>query len=216
MDERVFVSLGILRVAACLEQAGHVVEMVDLSGIENFEETIRAHAANTKARIFGLTATTPQLPAAAKVVVAIREARSDAKVILGGPHITLVNAALKRERKIGLDGRATRAFAKLMSMFDVLVAGDGEDAIFLAIQDGAEKLIDADNPASSMFMTNERLNELPWPARHLVDMDSYHYKISGERSLSLVAQLGCPFAVDSAGVGKVRCFAESECAVPKT
>lgn len=199
MDERVFVSLGILRVAACLEQAGHVVEMVDLSGIENFEETIRAHAANTKANIFGLTATTPQLPAAAKVTAAIREARSDAKVILGGPHITLVNAALKRERKIGLDGRATRAFTKLMSMFDVLVAGDGEDAIFLAIQDGAEKLIDADNPASSMFMTNERLNDLPWPARHLVDMDSYHYFIDNERAYSLIAQLGCPFACGFCG-----------------
>jgi radical SAM superfamily enzyme YgiQ (UPF0313 family) len=34
---------------------------------------------------------------------------------------------------------------------------------------------------------------LPIPARHLVDVDSYHYEIEGRRSISLIAQLGCPF-----------------------
>jgi tRNA A37 methylthiotransferase MiaB len=48
-------------------------------------------------------------------------------------------------------------------------------------------------------MTNERLNELPFPARHLVDMDSYHYTIDGVRSLSLIAQLGCPFCCTFCG-----------------
>jgi anaerobic magnesium-protoporphyrin IX monomethyl ester cyclase len=35
LDERVFVSLGILKVAAVLEQAGHDVEVLDCSGIVN-------------------------------------------------------------------------------------------------------------------------------------------------------------------------------------
>lgn len=34
---------------------------------------------------------------------------------------------------------------------------------------------------------------MPYPARHLLDVDSYHYFIDGERALSLIAQLGCPF-----------------------
>ena len=46
LDERVFMTLGILRVAAVLEQAGYAVEMLDLSGIENWEEAARDHAAN--------------------------------------------------------------------------------------------------------------------------------------------------------------------------
>jgi radical SAM superfamily enzyme YgiQ (UPF0313 family) len=199
LDERVFLTLGILKVAACLEKAGHTIEMLDTSGIEQFEDAIRDHATNTQASVFGLTATTPQLPAAAKIVHVIREVRPDAKIILGGPHVTLVCAALKREKKIGLSGRATRAYAQLEQMFDVLVAGDGEDAIFWAIQPDCPKHVDADNPSGSLFMTNERLNELPWPARHLVDVDSYHYTIEGHRALSLIAQLGCPFACGFCG-----------------
>lgn len=178
--------------AACLEQSGRAVEHVDLCGIQNFEQAIGDHADNSNAEIFGLTATTPQMPAAKKIVAAIRHARPDARIMLGGPHITLVNAAVKRERKIGLNGRATRAMSELFNLFDVLVAGDGEDAIFEAIQPDA-RFVDADNPKSTLFLTNERLNELPWPARHLVDVSSYHYSIEGVRASSMIAQLGCPF-----------------------
>ena len=40
LDERVFTSLGILKVAAILEEAGFSVEVLDLSGIENYEERL--------------------------------------------------------------------------------------------------------------------------------------------------------------------------------
>src|SRR5687767_10529358 len=87
LDERVFMNLGILRVAAVLEEAGHNVEMLDLSGIENYEDVAALHAKQSKAKIFGLTATTPQLPTAFKITKALRQARPDARLILGGPHI---------------------------------------------------------------------------------------------------------------------------------
>lgn len=173
--------------------------MLDTSGIANFEAAVRDHAAQSEAVVFGLTATTPQMPAAGKIAAAIRSVRPDARIMLGGPHITLVNTALKRERKFGLNGRATTAFAKLAGMFDVLVAGDGDDAIHTAILADAPKLIDADDPQSALFLTNERLEELPFPARHLVDVDSYHYTIDGERALSAIFQLGCPYACGFCG-----------------
>lgn len=194
LDERVFLSLGILRVAASLEQAGIAVEMVDLSGIENFEDAISAHASASAARVFGITATSPQMPAAMKVAAAIRTHRPEARIILGGPHITLVHAAAKRERRLGINGRATQALNALRHAFDVLVAGDGEDAALLAIAPHAPGLIDADDPASPLFLTDQRLNAMPLPARHLVDIDSYHYTIGGERSTSIIGQLGCPYA----------------------
>lgn len=199
LDERVFLSLGILKVAAVLEQYGHIVEMVDLSGINGFEKAVADHATTTEAQLFGITATTPQMPAVTKIVAVIRQVRPNARIILGGPHITLVCAALKRERKIGLQGRATRAYAKLEAMFDTLVAGDGEDAIFVALNPNCDKLIDADKPSGPLFLTNEKLNQLPWPARHLVDVGSYHYEIEGHNALSLIAQLGCPFACGFCG-----------------
>src|SRR5256714_7357192 len=97
LDERVFMSLGILRVAAVLEQRGIPVEVLDLSGIENYEDVVRLHAKNSTAAQYGITATTPQMPAAVKVATAIKEVRPDALTILGGPHATLVSAAVKRE-----------------------------------------------------------------------------------------------------------------------
>ncbi len=190
LDERVFMSLGILRVAAMLEQRKIPVEVLDLSGISNYLEAVADHAAATKARIFGLTATTPQLPAATTIANVIRAIRKDARLILGGPHATLVNAAYKNNQT----DRTRKALIKTGESFDVLVAGDGEDAIFEALRPDAPKIIDADEPKSSgLFLSNKRLEELPWPARHLVDVESYHYTIEGERSLSIIAQLGCPF-----------------------
>lgn len=200
LDERVFLTLGILRVAAVMEQAGLDVEMLDLSGVGNYEEAVADHAEGSGAEVFGLTATTPQMPAAMRIAAVLRVVRPAARQILGGPHITLVNAARKREvRNAAWNGRASRAFEELAHVFDCLVAGDGEEAVFEAMQPDAPKLIDADDVNSPLYLSNARLNELPFPARHLVDVESYHYAIDGERALSLIAQLGCPFGCGFCG-----------------
>ena len=196
LDERVFMSLGILRVAAVLEQHGVAVELLDLSGIENYEEVVRVHAAQSAATQYGVTATTPQMPAAVKIAEVIKSVRPKAVTILGGPHVTLVSAAVKRERRESINGRATKALEILNRSFDILVAGDGETAIFLALEltlTECPAFIDADEPKSSLFLTSAGLTKLPYPARHLVDVDSYRYTIDGHRALSLIAQLGCPF-----------------------
>lgn len=193
LDERVFMSLGVLKIAAVLEQQGIPVEVLDLSGIENFEEALKFHARQTRATIFGFTATTPQMPQAARLAGVLKQARPSAKTIIGGPHPTLTYAAVKKERTRGVYGRGQRALRQICDAFDVVVCGDGEDAIFEAIKDTAPAIIDADDPKSPLFLTNKRLNDLPFPARHLVDCESYHYQIDGERAISLIAQLGCPF-----------------------
>ena len=199
LDERVFMTLGILKVAAVLEQAGIAVEVLDLSGVENFEDVVRAHAAVSAATTYGVTATTPQMPAAARVGEAIRSVRPAARLILGGPHVTLVHAAARLEHKRGVAGRAAGALTNLHGLFDVLVTGDGERAIFEALGDHAKTLIDGDDPGTTLFLRNADLSELPFPARHLVDVSSYHYTVDGTRALSIIAQLGCPFGCGFCG-----------------
>jgi anaerobic magnesium-protoporphyrin IX monomethyl ester cyclase len=199
LDERVFMSLGILKVAAVLEQAGIAVEVLDLSGVENFEEVVRDHARTSAATCYGLTATTPQMPAATKIQRALRSCKPAARIVLGGPHVTLIHAAVKYEQKRGRHGRATAAFRDLQDMFDVLVTGDGELAIFDALQDDAPRLVDGDDPKASLFLNNPTLEELPFPARHLVDAASYRYSIDGVPALSMIAQLGCPFGCGFCG-----------------
>ena len=73
-----------------------------------------------------------------------------------------------------------------------MTCGDGEYAIFEALK-AKRGIIDADDRKSPLFLKNNDLTDLPLPARHLVDMDSYKYYIEGERATSLIAQLGCPF-----------------------
>lgn len=193
LDERVFMTLGILKIAAVLEQKGVPIDLIDLSGITNYEDAVADYVNANDVTIFGLTATTPQMPAATNVLRIIKKNKPEARVILGGPHITLVNAAYRKEVKKGIVGRATKAFEQLENIFDVLVAGDGENSMFQAMESNTPKLIDADDPKSPLFLTNSELSNLPYPARHLIDVSSYKYYIDGERALSLIAQLGCPF-----------------------
>jgi radical SAM superfamily enzyme YgiQ (UPF0313 family) len=200
IDERVFMSLGILRIAAVLELKGIQVDVLDLSGIKNFTEVISDYVRMYKdTKYYGLTATTPQMPSALDITNVIRVENSEAKVILGGSHITLVNAAYRNEIKKNISGRATKAMESMKKYFDHLIAGDGEDAIFLVLKESAPMLIDADSKDSDLFLNNLRLESLPFPARHLVDVKSYNYTIDGVRALSLIAQLGCPFACGFCG-----------------
>jgi len=197
LDERVFVQLGILKIASVLEQQHYAVDMIDLSGVENYTDVLTDYIKKKdRADVFGITATTPQVPYAVKIAQHLKSLLpgKQSKVILGGPHVTLMHTAAKREEKknfVGSD-RATKDVEALKSFFDVLVCGDGEIAIFDAIHED-EKIIDADIARSKYFLSHQQFTDLPPPARHLVDMSSYKYFIEGEPALSLIAQLGCPF-----------------------
>lgn len=193
LDERVFINLGILKVAAVLEARGYPVEVLDLSGVSNYETVLSAYLDRTACTIFGITATTPQFPAVMRIQALLRSRRPQARLILGGPHPTLVLAAYRKEVAQQLEGRAHRHRQHLLDAFDVIVAGDGELTVETALTT-SERILDADDPKSPLFLTNEAFDQSPFPARHLVDVSSYHYEIDGERALSLIAQLGCPFA----------------------
>lgn len=192
LDQRVFASLGILKVGAALRIAGHSVEHLDLSGVKNYEDVIRVHLKSSPSKVFALTATTPQMPAAMKINSIIRQEAPDVKTILGGPHATLVNAAGKGEQRRSVEGRGTHGLSLLLQSFDVVVAGDGERAILQALLFDS-RLVDADDPKSPFWLTSQGFTESPWPARDLLDIESYHYYVDGERALSLISQLGCPY-----------------------
>lgn len=195
LDERVFPTLGILKVAATLEAAGVGVDVLDLSGVADVASAVSDHLdAHPETTAYGVTATMPQMPAAAAIAAQVRTARPDVRTILGGPHVTLLQASARQEQARQEHGRASVAMAELAARFDVLVCGDGERAILPALQSDAPALIDGDDPVSPLFLKGADLDREPWAARHLIDLDSYHYEIDGVRAQSVVCQLGCPFA----------------------
>jgi len=183
LDQKVFMTLGVLRVAAVVRDAGYPVECfsaeggVDVSGL--FHESCN---------IIGVTGTTPQ----AKDILEIADKLPYGPLkVLGGPHATLVNASIKT----GSD-RARPMLEELEDNFDTLIFGDGELAMLDFVQrtrgqqEGTTS-IDADDPKCSLFLKD--LETLPFPARDLLNPSDYHYAIDGEPAASLIAQLGCPF-----------------------
>ena len=142
----------------------------------------------------GITATTPQLPAAVQIAKTIRENAPNLRIVLGGPHVTLTYSAVKVEKKLGrLEGRAHKAAEHLEKFFDILVSGDGEMAVFEAFERDCPRVIDADDHKGKFFMSDAIYEATAQPARHLVDLKSYKYSIEGAPATSLIAQLGCPF-----------------------
>ncbi|CAK0762286.1 hypothetical protein CCP3SC15_2880002 [Gammaproteobacteria bacterium] len=195
LDERVFVSLGVLRVASALELLGVEVGVLDLSGVGNYLEVVGAYLAEASPEWIGITSTTPQLPSAVKIAELIRKVAPGLRIVLGGPHVTLTYSALKVERtKLGVtNGRAAKAAAVLEHLFDVMVSGDGELAVRKLFDTDCPRVIDADDNKGPLFLSDAQYEALPMPARHLVDLSSYNYTIEGFPATSLIAQLGCPF-----------------------
>lgn len=191
LDERVFMSLGILTIAAVLEEAGYDVHFLDLSGIKNYLDVLDNYKdQNPYVSTYCVTATTPQLPLVKKINDNLKA--SGKRVIAGGPHFTLINSAYKKEKRRNTVGRATRAMERLKEEFHTIVCGDGEMAIFHALE--GKRFVDADDRKSPLFMSNDQFTNTPFPARHLVDIDSYNFNIEGKKGLTLISQLGCPFA----------------------
>lgn len=195
LDERVFMHLGILKIASVLREAGIRVDVLDFAGVKekDSQEILSLYIErNPEVTNFGVTATTPQIPSAVKLSSRIRELSPNVKLILGGTHVSLMHSAYKNELKLNKVGRATHDIERLKKSFDVLVTGDGEKIVFkaLEIDDG---ILDADDPKTDYFLTSDEFSRLPLPARDLVDMDTYHYSIDGNKAISLIAQLGCPF-----------------------
>lgn len=193
-DQRVFPFLGILKVAASLKEKGQDVDVLDLSGISNYPDVVKDYLEVNKGSLrIGITATTPQFPDAVKITQTIRSRAPEAKILLGGTHATLVGSARELDKKKGSGARGTRAYNQMLEIFDTIVLGDGENAIFEAIKDDAPPVIDASSPKSEHYLKRGTLDKYPFPARELIDMDSYHYRIDGLDAQSLIAQLGCPF-----------------------
>ena len=194
-DERVFPFLGALKVASALEEKEVDVDVLDLSGISNYEEVMKDYleSEGRGIRNIGITATTPQFPHAVRLSEIIKEEAPEAKVIFGGAHATMVGSAKRADQHVKIERRGSRAYEQMVDTFDVIVIGDGEEAIFEAIKPDSPKVINAGERDSKFFLQRGTLESYPLPARELIDMDSYHYQIDGKDAQSMIAQLGCPF-----------------------
>jgi len=165
----IFPTVALLSLAAMAEKHGHQVEVLDLSYDQydwrKVEERIKKYSPD----IVGMTGTTPLMNQIRDISVMIKRQFANIVVVAGGSHVS----ALPKE-------------SLCESMLDIVIAGEGE-ITFAEILDGIplknilgiyyrDQNGEIQKNPPRPFIAN--LDDLPLPAWHLFDAQTYKNKIS--------------------------------------
>ena len=182
--------LGLAYIAAVLERAGHKVKIVDSPTRRLTMKEWIAEVKEFDPDVVGISMMTPLAPkgyAAAKVV---REELPDAVLVAGGSHPTyMYDEALDAGFDFVVRGEGEYTMLELVSRLE----DKGKDAEAfkdvkgLAFRAGGKTVVTPDRPLI------ENLDTLPWPARHLLDMDKYTLFNKPIRIAHVMASRGCPY-----------------------
>lgn len=196
--------LGLLYVAAALEKAGIETRVLDL-GFDRQQVDLVDTLNRWKPEVVGITCTTPLYPHARSVAERVKSILPDSWVIFGGVHPSVVpEYTLKNSRA------------------DIIVVGEGEQAMPQLARLFPDARAASKTPGALVEISGEvlrgppqspiqNLDELPLPARHLVDVKRY-FKASGhdrikwslpQPSLPVIASRGCPYRCAFCGSGLV-------------
>ena len=192
--------LGLCYLAAYLIREGHQVIIIDREVLRyKNKNTINYETARIleeyRPQIVGATATTPQIPDVVNTLKLVKDSNTNIKTILGGIHASVYKQQVLQD----------------YPQIDYIVYGEGEitlselakekpikDILGLIFRDYIEdQPIEFTNPPRPLI---QNLDDIPIPARHLLDMD--YYTKSGPiiltgielRALHTYTARGCPFA----------------------
>ncbi len=186
--------LGVLYVAAALERAGVETKVHD-AGFDPNGTELRRLLEQWKPEIVGITCTTPLFPHAKHVSETVKSILPESWVVLGGIHPSVA------PRQSLTDSAA-----------DMVAIGEGEILMPALVRTYPERgkaagvagmtvRIDGEIVEGPPPIRLQDLDDLPLPARHLVDIPKY-FKNSGhdrikwslpQPSLPVIASRGCPY-----------------------
>jgi anaerobic magnesium-protoporphyrin IX monomethyl ester cyclase len=181
-----FPPLGLAYLAAVLDQDGYEVKIWDCPVCEIDHEKLKAELASFQPSLVGIGSMTPTIESAFKSAVVAKEACPDAKVVVGGPHVTFMDKeTLAQEPAI-----------------DVVVRGEGEETLselvtHLPNLSGLEDVKGITfRKGDQIIKTPNRpfiqdLDALPRPAFNLLPIEKY--RILGRKLLPIMSSRGCPF-----------------------
>lgn len=155
IDDMAFPPLGLMAVATSLKMNGHEVTIHD-GALENIPAGYEG---------YGFGPTIPEYPAALQGKAIVKGRDSGARVILGGPYVSIADEAINQ------DG------------WDCIIRGDGEVAAHVAFT----------GKAAYVQYPNINLDSYPIIDRSTINLDKYLYYVNGVRSTSLVTSRGCPW-----------------------
>lgn len=186
-DQRVFISLGILRVATSINKE-YKINFLDLSNEKEYYSIIDEFIMKNNINIICLTATSPQIQIVFEFCKYIKD-KYNIKIILGGPHITLMYSSMDKSSR-DIKEYCESHINELQKYIDTIVIGDGEYSIFNAIN-SSDKIIDSEK-SDLLFLPNN-YDEVAIADRELIDISTYNYTIDGEKATNIISQMGCPY-----------------------
>lgn len=174
--------LGIAYIAAVLEENDIDVEIIDAAALEMSWETLETEIKRISPGLVAVTALTPTIDKAMQTAELAKKTCPQATVVMGGYHPTFnYQEMLERD------------------YVDIVVMGEGEYTMLELVEtlDKGGDLKNVRGIAYKDVVTPPRpiiedLDELPFPARHLLPMD--HYKILNMKlhTATMISGRGCP------------------------
>ena len=190
INQRVFVTLGILRVATYLNKQNVCnVKFLDLSNANNYLRAINNFIKDNAIDILCFTATTPQISTVYKICKYMKLLGFDGKIILGGPHITLTYCSIN-EGTEDIKQLCQNHIDKILKYVDTVIIGDGEYAMVEALHSN-DRIIDSEKDKKLFLSRN--YDAVAIPDRRFLDLSSYEYFIDGAKATNVISQMGCPY-----------------------
>ena len=181
--------LGLAWLAAVLEQDSISTSIIDALVERKDAETVANEVRKAGPDIVGIYCGTDMRRDAFNTAYSIRQACPDVTIVMGGPHVTFAaEDTLQNVPAVDIivRGEGEETFRELVK---ALAAGnDLANTKGISFRDG-EGIIH--NPPRPFI---ENLDVLPIPARHLLPMNKYDFKIpfSRVRATSVLSGRGCP------------------------
>lgn len=187
-------SLGVLYLAAVLEQHGHSVSVLDAHvkgmDIRTTSESVR----NERPDIFGITVTSENRLEAFDLARAVKKMLPGTIVVTGGPHCFFTDVdTLTHIPEIDIVARGEGEFLLLDLVNAIRDGKDLRSVTGISFRDSQGEIVR--NPPRPSIPD---LDVLPEPARHLIRMDDYRLTmdVPGKGPLpatNMMTSRGCPF-----------------------
>jgi len=183
--------LGLAWIAAVLEQSGHKVKIIDTPTLKITLKDFIAEVKSWSPDIIGISLQTPTAPKGYRAILELKKELPDVPIVVGGTHPTyMYEEALNNGADVVVRGEGEYTALELVNTIE----SKGMDFNELKKVDGIA-FRDRDG---KVVVTKPRpfihdLDELPWPARHLLPMDKYTLFNKPIRIAHIMASRGCPY-----------------------
>lgn len=181
-----FPPLGLAYLAAVLDQDGYEVKIWDCPVCEIDHKKLKSDLAAFQPSLVGIGSMTPTIESAFQSAAVAKEACPDAKVVVGGPHVTFMDEeTLAQEPAIDVvvRGEGEQTLSELVTHLPSL--SNLEAVKGITFRKGDQIIKTPNRP----FIQD--LDALPRPAYRFLPIE--RYRIIGRKLLPIMSSRGCPF-----------------------